>query len=446
MNTLLRPYLTATEWGGEKELWCALSDFTASCTALESTDSPAQRVLHHVPGAVVLVHYRLKQERADYLQDLRGAPFRIVVQPTYFHLVGNAVLVMPDMASTIRVLIRQKAMPPSWTFASDLQHGSVTLETVRESIIVGGDFKVLRPSSINPAIRIAIRGSWRFDVEQFGSQLASILDAQRKFWRDSPVPYLVTILQLPEISGGTISGGTGRGDAFVFFATPNTSDKEITAILAHEGLHTWIPRLIGALPERDEALGYWLSEGFTDFYRSRLLFHSRIWTEKDFAEDLNRVLKAYAASPVRAAPNSRILAEFWSDQHIQRLSYQRGYLFALWSDEKVRDRGGLDAMLRDMRRRAAERRARHQEALFAPQLFIAAMAGAGYDVRSDIANYIDAGVPIALPKTLLAPCGFIKSRDLPRGKTSIEEQHFVLDESLSAKQSRKCRCLLAGRG
>ena len=52
------------------------------------------------------------------------------------------------------------AAPPGWSFASDLEHGAMgrtlVLRDIVESVLVGGDFRVLKRSNV----RVALRGKW----------------------------------------------------------------------------------------------------------------------------------------------------------------------------------------------------------------------------------------------------------------------------------------------
>jgi predicted metalloprotease with PDZ domain len=45
------------------------------------------------------------------------------------------------------------------------------------------------------------------------------------------------------------------------------------------------------MPMRDEASDYWLSEGFTDFYTFRLLVRDGIWSNEQYADAVNDVLR-----------------------------------------------------------------------------------------------------------------------------------------------------------
>jgi predicted metalloprotease with PDZ domain len=195
---------------------------------------------------------------------------------------------------------------------------------------------------------------------------------------------------------------------FAFFSTPNASLAVIQRFLAHENLHTWIPEQVGGAPDHDEASDYWFSEGFTDFYTGRLLVRENIWSLQDFAEDWNTTLSAYAHSPVRTAPNTRIVADMWNDSNVHDLPYQRGRLLAAIWDARLRASGhSLDTVMRDMQSRASGANGP------AVTLLTSVMASAGLDLNADIANFVINGSQILLPAEVFAPCGEIQTRQIP---------------------------------
>lgn len=395
-------------WGGQNELWKGIDRLeVVSGAELRDGDSPGQRVLVHRPNARIHVRYRV-------IQDWEGAPraelgntYRPAIQPSYFHLIGDAALVTPGEANLrAPVRLRVRGLPRGWSFASDLEHDGLTVERLWSSVMVGGDFRVLRDPETN--IRVAIRGTWSFTDADFMRDVSRIVGGQRAFFGDSASPFLVTVLHLGSPENWISIGGTGLGDAFAVFATPNGPPDGITRTLAHESIHTWIPAQIGGMPEEGEAISYWLSEGFTDFYTYRLLVRDRIWTPQQFATELNETLRAYAQSPVRAEPNTRILADFWNSREVHNLPYQRGRLLALVWDQRLRANGrDFDDVVFEMRRRA-----RASENGKAVDLFAAAASSLGLDVRAELASNIEAGVPILLPEDLLAPCGRVTTRDV----------------------------------
>jgi predicted metalloprotease with PDZ domain len=396
------------EWGGETELWRGMEGLTiVSGAEMRDGERVNERMLTHEPNARIHVRYRV-------IQDWEGVPtggrniYRPIVQPTYFHLIGEAALVTPDLHNATPTRIRTRRMPRGWRFASDLQHRGLALGHVWASITVGGDYRVHTAS--DGATRIAIRGDWSFSDEGFTEKVAEIIGGHRAFWSDRSAPYLVTVTQTMQRSEGQMSvGGTGLSDAFAFFATPNVDDAPITRTLAHESFHTWIPGQIGGMPEENEAASYWFSEGLTDFYTGRMLVRSGLWTPQQFADDLNEMLTAYAQSPVREAPNTRIGADFWSDQHVQQLPYQRGrFLMTTW-DARLRAEGrSLDQAVLEMRARATA-----GDQLKAIEMLPIVLDSMGLDVRSDIASYAEAGARVLLPEDVFAPCGQVLTREMP---------------------------------
>ncbi len=394
------------EWGGERELWRGIEGLTiVSGAEMREGERVHELVLTHEPNARIHVRYRV-------IQDWEGAPsggrntYRPIVQPSYFHLIGEAALVTPDLHNATPARLRVGGMPRGWRFASDLQHPGLALGHVWASITVGGDYRIRRAA--DRTTRVAIRGAWSFSDEAFTAQVAQIIGGHRAFWSDRSSPYFVTVTQTVQRNEGQMSvGGTGLGDAFAFFATPNVEDAPLMRTLAHESFHTWIPGRIGGMPAANEAASYWFSEGFTDFYTGRMLVREGLWTPQDFAADLNEMLTAYAQSPVRDAPNARIAADFWTDQAVQQLPYQRGrWLATIW-DARLRARGrSLDQALLEMRARATA-----GDPLKAVDMLPVVLDAMGLDVRADIANHAEAGARILLPEDVFAPCGRVLTRE-----------------------------------
>lgn len=395
-------------WGGQNELWRAIESLEAvPGAAIRAGEAPTQRFLTHRPNARIHVRYRV-------IQDWEGAPraeigniYRPTIQPTYFHLIGNAFMVTPaGAAHDARVRFRVRNLPRGWSYASDLEHADLRLNEVWSSVAVAGDFRILRDPRTN--VRLAIRGAWRFSDADFLNQTASILASERAFWGDDATPYLVTVLYLEGPEGWTSIGGTGLEDAFAFFATPNAESGPIARTLAHESFHTWISAEVGDLPDDDQALQYWLSEGFTEFYTARLMVRGGQWTAQQYASDLNEALRAYAQSPVRTAANAQVLANFWTDRDTQKLPYQRGRFLAMIWDARLRAGGhSLDEVVHDMRERA------RNGARYAVENFSASAPSFGLDPAADIARYVEQGAALLLPEDVLAPCGRIVTRDAP---------------------------------
>ena len=390
-------------WAGEADLWKALGDLRVDGAQVRAGEGPGQRILRHAPGARITAHYRVRQETRGAPAAGERNPYRALVQPKWFHFIGETVVALPegvDMRAPAR--LRAEALPPGAIFASDAQHAGLQVHDLVESVMVGGDFRIIDAGG---GLRIALRGAWPFDDAAWRAQLARIGADQRTYWGARSENYLVTVLPITGGPEQISAGGTGRGDGFAFFATANAPMPMITGILSHEMMHTWIPGRIGGLPAKDEAADYWLSEGFTDWASWRVNVRGGVWTPEDFAAAFNRSVEAYDLSPVRTAPNMRIVQDFWRDGALQKLPYQRGMLIAALWDYRLRmaSRGArdLDDVLLRMQRGAVRR-----PDVSAVQMLPEAMRRvAGVEIAVDRTTLVAEGQAVELPRDLYAPCG-----------------------------------------
>jgi predicted metalloprotease with PDZ domain len=394
-------------WGGETELYKGLADLRAEGAELLPGAAPAKRVLRHAPRARITVRYRVSNAATD---EHRGRnEYRPLIRSTHFQLFGSTYVALPEgIPETAPAAFALEGMPAGATFASDLQHGRrsapLHVRDLTESVSVGGDFRVLDAGG---GVRIAIRGAWPRDDATWRVQLQRIGASQREYWSAREEPYLVTVLPL-NLSPGSISvGGTGMSDAFAFFATTNARPEQIDETLSHEMMHTWVPRRIGRLDEKDEELSYWLSEGFTEFASFRTNVRGGLWSPEQFAAAFNASVRAYDLSPVRTAPNAHVLAEFWRNGEVQRLPYRRGLLLATLWDHRVRaataGRRDLDDVLLEM-----QEVARRRGDVSADRIFPVAMRRVGQvEVGVDLTTLVGEGAVVPLPEDIFAPCGKI---------------------------------------
>ena len=400
-------------WGGKRELWRGISAFQVSGqdAKIESGGDAAHKTIRHASGATLKVQYRLTQFWSGEPTANDTNEYRPVIRPGYFHVIGWTAFVRPAWSLATPVSVSFKNLPKGWGFASDLEHGALSIADVLQSVSVGGDFRVLRAGKL----RIAIRGAWSFRDEDFIKRLEPIVASHHRFWGDPPGPFLVTVLPLKAEPGHMSVGGTGLGDAFAFLATAHAENSQLTRVLAHEHLHSWIPLRLGMMPQENDAVEYWLSEGFTDFYTYRLLARDGISSVEETVQALNDVMWAYAFSPVREAPNAKIAAEFWRSQAMNELPYQRGLLIAALADARLREAGGgakdLDDVVLEMKRATA---AVGEGGVPPPirALFLQTMKAKGVAFEDDVARLVEKGESVRLPDDVWAPCGVVETSEV----------------------------------
>src|SRR5262245_22169087 len=200
-------------WGGTTALYEGIRDLAVSGkdATLLSGDEPARRTIRHAAGAEVTVRYKVVQLWAGEPVFTGANEYRPVIQPRYFHLIGEGVFVKPARPMETPATFEWAGGPRGWTFASDLEHAAATgrplrIGEVMESITVGGDFRVTRKGPI----RVAIRGDWAFTDSVFIARLEPILSSHYRFWGEPPQPYLVSVLPSRGPENVRSAGGTGR--------------------------------------------------------------------------------------------------------------------------------------------------------------------------------------------------------------------------------------------
>ncbi len=400
------------DWGGERELYRALWDIRTDGAEIAPGETPDKLILRHAPGAPITLTWKLGGGPDSPPGKVRGNDYRPRFTPDHFFVIGSAALPWPEHLENETPARVQLDRPAGLTLVSDLEHtapGGVTqLGKLAESVIMGGDLRVIETGGA----RLALTGKFdTLDDAYWRATFTKIAEGQRKFWKAKNESFLVTIISEAGESGSTSIGGTGLSDAFAVFATENIDAGVAVNILSHEMMHTWIPARVGRLPEENEPIGYWFSEGFTDWASFRTLVRSGLWTSEDFAAAFNAALEAYDLSPVRDATGDEIAAGFWSSSDLDRLPYQKGMLIASWLDagvrEKTKGRRDLDDVLLAMQKAAK----RDPDLMAHDNLVRSLKKVARWDAAADLDALAFQGAPPNLPPELLAPCGTLTSSE-----------------------------------
>ncbi|MBS0482809.1 MAG: hypothetical protein JSR96_11820 [Proteobacteria bacterium] len=396
-------------YGGEKEHWRHLRNFAVVGARADAPDVHT-RVLTARPGALITIRYDVVSAYAEDPNATDGNPYKgPIVRPTWFAALGETWLATPRGRDDEEVSFRWSGWPKDWhrVSSADPPHGTVA-ELAENTLLAGPGVRIVDRPITGGTLRVAFRGKLPVADASFADSVQNIVSAQRRWWGDQAGPYTVTLFELAPKPGSTSSGGTGRRRGFAMYATSDVDAGNLVRTIAHEHLHNWSPRRMGAMADGDEErLDYWASEGFTDFLTARTMAWAGLWTPQQFQGNLNTVLARLASSPARLAPNSRIRTDFWKDDAVGQLPYDRGMVFALLLDHRLRalGKGGLDPALKRMRDHWV-----HSPAGAKPMLrdnLIAALDQAGLDARPLIARYIEAGEPITLAPDLFGACAVV---------------------------------------
>lgn len=405
------------DWAGSDGLWRHHSALQVDGATEIVAKSPAVRSMAHPPGATLAVRY-LVHSAYDKDPGFDFEKARPSVHPNWFFFHGEGVFATPEGREDSKATFSWRGFPDDWRIASDLDHlagarpGRVS--DVVESVAIGApDLVVTRIASDGATLRIAQRGEWVFTPEAFADRVARLIDAGNRLWDDDARPFLVVLAPLGGGNEGLSIHGTARGDAFAVASTSALTPERVQQLLAHEYLHTWFPAELGGYT--DGTSGYWFSEGFTNYFTGRVLLDSGLWSEAQWLEDLNAVLKRHATSPARDATAADIEAHFWTDPDVQKLPYDRGHLLAILLDHRIHGATGgqmslLDVLQAQRRRtlgRGGELDRRSAASLF-PEVLL---DETGLDIAADLDTYIERGGLIHLPSDLAGRWSVLESRE-----------------------------------
>jgi predicted metalloprotease with PDZ domain len=400
------------EWASGRELWRYVYDVQVS-GAQAREDGPAVRVLTHRPNAKVTVRYRIRTAYEADPVGKDGNPYKgPLIRPQWMALLGDFAFATPEGREHQPATFRWGRTPKDWKLASDLEHGRKDRPMTVQDIVTSATFAgpaltvVERPISGGVLRYVAIPNE-SYPAEAFADQLARVVSAERAFWNDVTGPYLVGFVPLVPSPGNRSSGGTGRGDAFVLYATPGLAEQ-LRWTVAHEHTHTWIAARTGRQESGAQQMATgWFSEGFSDFYMVRTLTRAGEITPAEAVARLDGMLTGYDANPLREAPGSRIVADYWKDRNAQKLPYQRGALLALKWDEAIRQKTGGKADLDDVILQMRDHYQRFPGGKgpdVVTGIVSAAWVKAQIDLRPEIARYADGGALVDLPEQLFDGC------------------------------------------
>ena len=388
---------------------------------LEDTDQPDRKRIVHRPGVRITVRYVLKQIAEGEPNVESRTPYLPVIRPGYIAWVGWTAWVVPLKGEEpLHVTVSFDNLPDDWNFASsfglDPKHSVFdgTMGRFRSSIVAAGDFRLRSRPALGGAVITATRGSWPMRDGAFADRVATIVDGERRFWRDDSQPFfLVVLLPLETKPGWRSSVGTGLTDSFAAFVSADSPLEDLDFLWTHEYFHNWNNVALGRFEEPQADL-YWFSEGFTDYYTDLLQLRWGMRTLEDHARILDDKLKSLAESPDSTLPNKEIAARFFTDRSVGRLPYLRGQFLAARWDAEIRAASGGRRTLDDLMRGLHDEHRRGATVLDAKRITDRARAEGVADPVGDVARQIDRGELPLLAEGTLGRCIVIGEATEPR--------------------------------
>ena len=383
--------------------WKSWSDFEVKNAILSGEG--LERTLKHAPSAPITIRYKIRQASKTRYSNF--------VQPTYFSVLGAGAFLQLDDQREPEYRFKWGPIPPGWQVASDLDHTTNDPSTPYPiSTLYGGSDVIIKEHKVGKGrLRLAMRNDSALKPEYLGSVLGRIGDAANELWKDSGSEYLVTLTTVPEFNG---QAGTGLGDAFALYLSPDPELRELRNTLAHEYLHTWIGRRFGGGPR-------WFSEGFTQYYSPLLNLRAGSFPLADFAAQWNGMLRTYATSPLRLTPSAKVEPVSRGSMDAKQITENRSAIVAAIMDFEIarKSKGKLrlaDVMLAVKKDWDAKR----GKGDGPTRILAKAREMAGIDFQPLIDRHITRGEAVALPSAVFGKCMTVTTLNVPAYERGFE--------------------------
>ncbi|WP_296820755.1 hypothetical protein [Brevundimonas sp.] len=421
-------------WSGAAGLGRDIIDVRAE--GAEVRRDGARLTLRHARGADVRLSYVVAP---DWIGPQRAGierPYRPTVTADWFTLVGWTVFARIEGRDDAAVRFGWGDAPDGWALASDLDHAAgarMSFRDLGDSVLVGGaGMRVVSTPVAGGQARVAVHGDWRFSAEELAARYASVVQSSSDFWGDAGQTYLLALTPLDGPAGAGVQSGLGLGDGLAVWLTPDQVLDETDHVIVHEQQHAWLPDRVGGLARGPaEAMDFWFSEGFTDFYALRTELRLGLSTPEEHLGELNRILARHASTPTRGVGGAVLARAFFSDRQAAGAPYERGLLLALMWDARLRNASGGtrdldDAILaiREGRGSAPERLVRAYRDL------------GGGELEPELEAHIGRGELIRLPPDLFGDCVIVAE--------ASDGQRLLPGPGLSGAGRQACADRLAG--
>jgi len=322
-----------------------------------------------------------------------------IIRKNLIHAPGYGILAVPNELKApenekIEFKVVWKTLPKQWkTLSSHGPNKSLKFVTdaqkLLHSIYMAGNLRIYQIADSNSPIYLSFHGKFDLQDDLIASNLCEIIKTQRTFFNDYDFTcYVISLIQGSDPHSG---GGTGLYNSFAAHLPKGMEKINYYKLLAHEHFHSWTGGKIRN--NEQEVLNYWWTEGFTEYYSRVLALRSNGLSIEEFINECNQFLRDYYLSPVLNAPNRRIKHAFWKDHDIQRLPYNRGFIFAIYLNSLIKKNNpdnSLDNVMLDLFKNSVHKK--FSTPYF--QSLIKAYISRG--ITQETAMYIDKGKTIEL--------------------------------------------------
>jgi predicted metalloprotease with PDZ domain len=323
-------------WAGETSLANQIGRIEAGPNVTTTPVHGDEETLISRPRAEIRLSYVLHQ---DWSGLLRYATFhRVVLDGSRVAFNQSNALIYPEHGPNADLILQVQwaGLPPDWRIVSSVGSkarfsGTVSWREFSSMFFAAGDFRLVALPSATGGMTIAAQGRWPFGDPAFARLVDALSRAETRFWERPAFPRTFVLL-LPIDDAGTVAGTAFS--AGLFAVSDSAADlKSLGRLLAHELFHLWNGQRMTAAAH--EVQYKWFTEGFTDYYADRIFHGIGQYSDADYRDRVNAVLRRYYASPARNSTRDAVAKRYWSDDDVKQYPYAQGYALALYLQAKL---------------------------------------------------------------------------------------------------------------
>jgi len=419
---------------GVAQMWRWIRDVEAAPgTGLVARDSGVYE-LTHAPNAPVEVSYTVAYDprSAGFL------PFGPSIEGRYFHLFGSqwmarvgAAKGAHDVIRDVEVVLLRDGWEGAWASSFGLGAGPHRVRAsdydLDYSVIAGGGYRTVRSDCRGRPILVAVHGEFGVSDGDIFDIAHRIACGQREVFADFDRPFFTIFVTERE----DLEAGAPLLNGFTAFLESTSSAEDLMALLAHEMIHSWLPRSARLvepdLPDAPESRTRWFHEGFTEYLSRLTLVEQGLMPKSWMVERTNDDLERLAYQPYRTLTLDEIEAAGregkYSGIH-HRLHYVRGALLALGWDARIRRASEGERSIVDPLRLVV-REAREGGGTIAFPALARIFERFGVDADGGVERHLESGVPLRPEPDAFGPAYELRTREVPAFDPGFNVLHWL---------------------
>ena len=279
----------------------------------------------------LVAKYQAKPRHVDEFTKC-GPQIALEKEDSGMSAAGMAILLRPAGDETFDITIDWdlSASPPGSRSVCSFGEGRVATKakavTLDECFFEVGAVKSFPPSTIDQPFGLYWLDEPTLNASALGRQLETVVPQAAAFFEDEDPLFRIFIRR--NVQKCTSGRGLHRGFVFAWNSVVPRDSDGISEFLFHEIVHNW-PRLGFYTGGPEDLADGWFNEGIAEYYSLVLPFRFGIFSRDEFIRRMNNRLSNYYTNPDRAVVNKDVPSRFWHGGHINRIPYQRGFMYFL---------------------------------------------------------------------------------------------------------------------